>query len=346
MTLTAFRKYVQEVKQRKQYEEQSYVVAAIERKQKMPGRGGGERRFFREFLSQELRTWLLETGLWCLTQFARAVAIMMFLVIYILGLFLFFATAMAARCANSKANFGADAERTTAAPDDDNDDNSDDDGSGSSSSGGGGSGNENDTSEISSRGSRTWIMSQNEYYFNLFPKIDWTVAKAKLERNVDDMMQHDVLTCFGLAKAWRWDAWNWVDLTAIILLWSVLYHPYSRRYDDRDYEELDRDASFHRYNNICMLATIALYSKIIGYLKQCDESFSGFVRMIFTIVRDLKEFIVVLFVIFALATHVFVLRAHARGSYGEDDFRGAFESLPRTAFTLFRLGLIGGESFT
>ena len=74
MTLTAFRKYVQEVKQRKQYEEQSYVVAAIERKQKMPGRGGGERRFFREFLSQELRTWLLETGLWCLTQFARAVA--------------------------------------------------------------------------------------------------------------------------------------------------------------------------------------------------------------------------------------------------------------------------------
>ena len=50
MTLTAFHKYVQEVKQRKQYEEQSYVVAAIERKQKMPGRGGGERRFFREMV--------------------------------------------------------------------------------------------------------------------------------------------------------------------------------------------------------------------------------------------------------------------------------------------------------
>ena len=75
-----------------------------------------------------------------------------------------------------------------------------------------------------------------------------------------------------------------------------------------------------------MLATIALYSKIIGYLKQCDESFSGFVRMIFTIVRDLKEFIVVLFVIFALATHVFVLRAHARGSYGEVILE-VFESL-------------------
>ena len=71
-----------------------------------------------------------------------------------------------------------------------------------------------------------------------------------------------------------------------------------------------------------MLATIALYSDY-RIPKAMRRKFSGFVRMIFTIVHDLKEFIVVLFVIFAPATHVFVLRAHARGSYGEDDFRGA-----------------------
>lgn len=161
-------------------------------------------------------------------------------------------------------------------------------------------------------------------------------------------------TVLGLPRAWRCDLWHWVDLSASLVLfgvsawalaiWSRSGHPPSLHEVGAVSDDFPEDRRHSPpFSNFVAFGTLILWIKILAFLKGIGLKYAAFVQMLVKIVQDLKQFVVVLAVIFLAFTQVFYIRLGPIPSRDllDDGAPSPFRTFPRTLQAMYLLAFMG-----
>lgn len=160
------------------------------------------------------------------------------------------------------------------------------------------------------------------------------------------------LAVCGLPRAWREDLWHWVDFAAAVVLlvvpiWTrILWSRYGKppalhsRHDGAD------DGRYSPvFANVVGFGALVLWIKVLAFLKGVGLKYATFVQMLIKIVKDLKQFVIVLAVIFLAFTQVLYIRLGPlpSESYGfhDDGAPSPFRTFPVTLQSMYLLAFVG-----
>lgn len=156
-----------------------------------------------------------------------------------------------------------------------------------------------------------------------------------------------------LLRALRCDLWHWVDLSASVMLFGVAtwtaaiwMRSGSPPSLHSGIDDVDDAHSYSTYNasfsNFVAFGTLILWIKVLAFLKGIGLKYAAFVQMLIKIVKDLKQFVVVLAVIFIAFTQVFYIRlGPMKPKFVDDETLNPFRTFPQTLHAMYLLAFIG-----
>ena len=165
------------------------------------------------------------------------------------------------------------------------------------------------------------------------------------------------LNVLGCPRGYIDDPWNWVDMGALVVFWTVLVWSYGNPLEpgslDRYYID-DGDRNHHGekkadhavYANLMVVGVLLFWLKLLGFFRFMHERLAAFIYMLVRVVADLELFLVVLLGVFFAFTQVFYLRLSRRDAdrldYDDgEEAENPFSNLQSSVQTLYIMGVTG-----
>lgn len=188
------------------------------------------------------------------------------------------------------------------------------------------------------------------------PFDDVFLCKASTRKKLCELYCRGPLTYVGVPRAWRSSIWNCVDATCISIIWMVIvfnanvWRRTGRPLKFTDYHDDDKGREYRNqhalYVNLAVVGTLFGWIKILGFLQALDFKFAVFVDMLVKVCVNLKQFMVVMGVIFIGFAQGFYLRLGRRRAEGfhrgDDESKvSSFRTFQRSLRTLYLLAVTG-----